>query len=137
MRQIDKIIVHCTATPQGRNIKIGQIADWHIKGNGWKNIGYHYVVELDGTIKHGRPEEQIGAHARGHNAHSIGVCYVGGLDTHGNAADTRTPEQKAALINIITHLRQRYPKAIVIGHHDVNKTKECPCFDAAKEYALL
>ena len=80
MRTIDKIILHCAATKEGRDIKTETIKSWHVKGNGWSDIGYHYVIELDGTVKKGRPMHRSGAHTKGHNTGSIGVCYVGGID---------------------------------------------------------
>ena len=97
MRSIDKIIVHCTATPEGKHFTVQQIREWHTapkpKGNGWRDIGYHFVVYLDGSVHNGRPVGQIGAHCSGHNAHSIGVCYVGGEVADGShkPKDTRTP----------------------------------------------
>ena len=106
---------------------------WH-KAQGWDCIGYHYVVRIDGTIEEGRPVERIGAHCKGHNAYSIGVCYVGGLASDGKTPkDTRTPEQKAALLSLIRRLKSNYTGATVYGHCDFAK-KACPCFDAREEY---
>ena len=114
-----------------------QIDTWH-RERGWKfGIGYHYVVRRDGSIELGRPEWMIGAHCVGHNAHSIGVCYEGGLDIRGEPTDTRTEAQKASLRQLLGQLRQRYPHALIVGHHDLNPQKDCPCFDAAKEYLQL
>ena len=79
----------------------------------------------------------VGAHCKNHNKHSIGVCYEGGLDARGQPADTRTEEQKAALVALLRELKKAYPKALIVGHHDLNPMKECPCFDAAKEYRSL
>lgn len=132
MRRIDEIIVHCTATKAGRDYAAKDIDAWH-RANGWDGIGYHYVVCLDGSVEQGRPEEKVGAHCRGHNKHSIGVVYVGGLDSKGRPCDTRTPQQKTALAHLITHLKHRFPSAHVYGHRDL-ATKACPCFNAQMEY---
>lgn len=85
MREIDDIIIHCTATPAGRPHTVEDVRQWH-RQRGWQDIGYHYLVYLDGSIHRGRPEEQEGAHCYGHNAHSIGVAYVGGLSQDGKDA---------------------------------------------------
>ncbi len=135
MRKINDIIVHCTATPEGREVTVADIDSWH-KAKGWDGIGYHYVVYLDGSVHMGRPEAKTGAHCYGHNAHSIGVCYVGGLDANGKAKDTRTEEQKTGLRELIEELKSAYPKATIHGHRDY-AAKECPCFDAAAEYSDL
>ena len=97
MRNINKIIVHCTATKEGKAFNVADITRWH-KQRGFVTIGYHWVVLLDGTIQQGRAEMTMGAHCKGHNANSIGICYIGGLDKNGNPKDTRTPEQKKALL---------------------------------------
>lgn len=132
MRRIDEIIVHCSATPRGRNVTASDIDRWH-RERGWNGIGYHYVVGLDGNIEPGRDENEIGAHCKGHNAHSIGICYIGGLSSDGNVAiDTRTDEQRVALTKLIMLLKERYPDAKVYGHRDFAK-KDCPCFDVHKE----
>lgn len=95
----------------------------------------NYVIPTDGTIEKGRPEETIGAHCRNHNRHSIGVCYIGGLASDSKTpADTRTEEQKSALKQLLGELHRRYPRALIVGHHDLNPTKACPCFDVVSEY---
>ena len=137
MRVIKDIIIHCSATKPKTDIGAKEIKVWHTSppplGNGWKDIGYHYIIRLDGTVEKGRPVSRAGAHCAGHNAHSIGICYVGGLDASGNPADTRTREQKGALIKLIYNLIRLY-RCDVHGHKDYNKSKECPCFDAHTEY---
>ena len=134
MREITKVIVHCAATPEGRDVKTEEIKRWHTEERGWSDIGYHWVVELDGSIHAGRPEERSGAHCKGHNRDSIGVCYVGGADSDGDPKDTRTPEQKSALASLLSEILDRYPEAKVYGHRDFSE-KACPSFDAKAEYA--
>ncbi|MCC8037922.1 MAG: N-acetylmuramoyl-L-alanine amidase [Bacteroidales bacterium] len=136
MRKIDKIILHCSATAEGRNFTVQQIRDWHVKGNGWRDIGYHYVIYLDGSVHRGRPENQVGAHCTGHNANSIGVCYIGGCAADGKTPkDTRTPAQRAALISLVKELRSKYPGATVHGHNEF-ANKACPSFNVQKEPEL-
>ena len=136
MRTITLIIVHCSAVRPNQTSSAKRIDEWH-KDKGWKGIGYHYVVRRDGSIEKGRPDEQVGAHCVNHNRHSIGVCYEGGLDSNGEDADTRTEAQKRALVSLITKLHAQYPRAVIVGHHDLNPTKPCPCFDAVSEYSHL
>jgi N-acetylmuramoyl-L-alanine amidase len=133
MRFINKIIIHCTATREGLDFDRSDIDRWH-KEEGYDCIGYHYVVCLNGDVQTGRPLEDVGAHARGYNTHSVGVCYVGGLDKDRNPKDTRTEAQKTAMSNLIKMLKAKFPEAEVIGHCDVSN-RDCPCFDAKKEYA--
>lgn len=133
MRKINEIIVHCAATPEGKNFKAADIDRWH-RERKMKCIGYHYVVDLDGTVEPGRPESEIGAHCLGHNQNSIGVCYVGGLSADGRTPeDTRTAAQKEALLALLKKLRAKYPKASIHGHRDF-AAKACPSFDATTEY---
>lgn len=132
MRHISFIIIHCSAVRPFQTSSAAQIDQWH-KQRGWKGIGYHYVVRRDGSIERGRPEAQTGAHCQGHNAHSIGVCYEGGLDMQGKPSDTRTTEQRKAMLRLLTDLKQRYPKAIIVGHN-MFSTKACPCFLPEEEY---
>ena len=132
MRQIDEIIIHCSATRAGMNFTAADIKRWH-RQRGWRTIGYHFVVDLDGMIEVGRPVAQVGAHCINHNANSIGVCYIGGLDAQGHPADTRTVEQKRALRTLLEVLVRQYC-APVYGHRDFAQ-KACPCFDAHAEYA--
>ena len=136
MRKINEIIVHCSATAEFRDFGAADIDRWH-KAQGWDCIGYHYVVKLDGTVQEGRPVERMGAHCKGHNANSIGVCYIGGLTADGKTPkDTRTAAQKAALLSLIRRLKSNYPGAKVYGHRDFAK-KACPCFDAREEYSEI
>lgn len=133
MRQITEIIIHCADTPEGRDVRADEIRRWHKNERGWSDIGYHYVIDLDGTIEAGRDIETAGAHCTGHNAKSIGICYVGGCDAQMQPKDTRTEEQKASLLLLLKYLRQRYPKAKIYGHRDFAQ-KACPSFDAKNEY---
>lgn len=135
MRKISEIIVHCTATKAGRPFAIEDIRRWHLQ-RGFRDIGYHYLVLLDGTVQPGRPLVEVGAHCAGHNANSIGVCYVGGLAADGKPSDTRTPQQRTALRNLLTDLKSKFPNACIHGHRDFS-SKPCPCFDATSEYADL
>jgi len=136
MRQINRIIIHCTATPEGRHHTAAEIDRWH-RERGWSQIGYHYVICLDGTVEVGRPIEKAGAHVKGHNADSIGVVYVGGCDKNMKPKDTRTPAQKLALRGIIDGFKEKYPHATVHGHNEFDKGKACPSFDAKTEYAII
>ena len=135
MRSINKIIVHCSATPEGRDVSTEEIRSWHLD-RGWSDIGYHFVIELDGTICDGRPIEIAGAHAQGHNKDSIGICYVGGVDEDMRPKDTRTPEQVASLLDLIIDLRSTYGKLPVHGHREF-ADKACPSFDCQEEYSRL
>lgn len=136
MREITKIIVHCADTPEGRDVKTEEIRRWHTEERGWSDIGYHWVVELDGQVFEGRDEDISGAHCRGHNHDSIGICYVGGADSEGNPKDTRTPAQKPALEKLIKEILDRHQDAEVYGHCDFSE-KACPSFNAREEYSGL
>lgn len=133
-RYIDKIVVHCSATPEGRDVSASTIDDWH-KQRGWSGIGYHFVVGLNGNIEYGRDLDKTGAHVKGHNTGSIGICYIGGLDSVSKTAkDTRTSEQKESLLDLIKTLKKLHPQATVHGHNEFS-SKACPCYDANAEYA--
>lgn len=134
MRKITEIILHCSATPEGRPVTVEDIRRWHVENNGWKDIGYHYIIYLDGSIHTGRPEGTPGAHCKGHNSQSIGICYIGGLDADGKTPkDTRTDAQRAALKQLTAELTARYPEATIHGHNEFDKTKACPCFYAPED----
>ena len=136
MRIINEIIIHCSATPEGKDYTVEQIRQWH-KQRGFSDIGYHYVIYRDGSIHSGRPIERIGAHCLKHNAHSIGVCYIGGVAKDGKTPkDTRTDAQKESLIKLIKELKAKYPKATVHGHREY-ANKACPSFDVKNEYKNL
>ncbi len=136
MRNINEIIVHCAATRELRDFTVEDITRWH-KARGFATIGYHYVIYRDGSIHEGRPLEQIGAHCVGHNKHSIGICYIGGCASDGKTPkDTRTPEQKEALLALLRRLKARFPNATIHGHRDF-AAKACPSFDARSEFRSL
>lgn len=133
MRTITLIILHCSGNSRGGTLRMADIDRYH-RSKGWKGCGYHYVIPADGAIEKGRPEEVRGAHCKNHNRHSIGVCYVGGLETDGKTpADTRTPAQKRALKLLLDDLRKRYPKALVVGHCELDPQKPfCPGYDVGE-----
>lgn len=136
MRNINKIIIHCSATPEGKEFSVDDIRRWHLQ-RGFADIGYHFVIYLDGSVHVGRPLAKAGAHCKGHNAHSVGVCYIGGCEAHSQKPkDTRTEEQKRSLVRLITELRQQFPNASVHGHREF-ANKACPSFNAREEYKNL
>lgn len=140
-RRIDYIVVHCTASREGQAQTVDQIRAEH-KRQGWSDIGYHYVVTLDGKVHEGRDVDIAGSHVAGHNANSIGVVYVGGLENNPKktysqlkAKDTRTDAQKASLLSLLMDLRRLYPYAKIQGHRDFpGVKKDCPSFDAKLAY---
>jgi len=135
-RTIKEIIVHCSATPEGKDYTVLDIRRWH-KQQGWSDIGYHYVIYRNGHVEPGRDVDIAGAHCEGHNMHSIGVCYIGGMTRDGKKPkDTRTLSQKAALLSLLLDLKRLYPQAKIYGHCDFSN-KACPCFDAKDEYRRL
>ena len=136
MRQIDLIVIHCSATREDRSYPVTALIRDHADRFGF--TGYHYYVTRDGHVYQTRHENLVGAHARGYNQHSIGVCYEGGLLANGHPADTRTPKQKTALLYLLQSLKLDYPNARILGHCELpHVTKSCPCFLASKEYASL
>jgi N-acetylmuramoyl-L-alanine amidase len=133
MREIDDIIIHCTATRKKRHHTVEEIRRWHLQ-RGFDDIGYHYVIYIDGTIHVGRPLDIVGAHAYGHNQRSIGICYVGGLDRRGRPANTLNRAQERSLIALITILQSIFPQVALHGHNDYSE-KECPCFNVHEWWA--
>ena len=135
-RNIKELIVHCSATPEGKDYSVDTIRQWHLQ-RGFSDIGYHYVIYRDGSIHIGRDESIIGAHCTGHNTNSIGVCYIGGCVSNGKTPkDTRTPQQKQSLVKLLKELKTKYPQASIHSHRDF-ANKACPSFDATKEYSSL
>lgn len=145
----DAIIIHCSATRNGHDFRASDIDRWH-REQGFAEIGYHYVIDLDGTIEVGRPLTMAGAHCKGWNKRSIGICYIGGLDANGMPADTRTHAQKVSLHNLVEQLLERFPSITqVLGHRDTSPdrngdgkitpdewVKACPCFDVKSEFPI-
>jgi N-acetyl-anhydromuramyl-L-alanine amidase AmpD len=135
MRKIDLIVVHCSATRSDQQYSVRALIRDHADRFGF--TGYHYYVTRGGTVYQTRHEQLVGAHAKGYNEHSLGVCYEGGLDVNGKPADTRTGAQKRALLRLLRRLKAAHPEARILGHRDLpGVKKECPCFDAA-EYSQL
>lgn len=146
MRTIDHIIIHCSATREGSSLSVEELEKTH-RRRGFRGIGYHYYIRRDGTVTNTRPLEVIGAHCKGNNAHSVGICYEGGLDARGNPKDTRTPEQRSAMHLLVAQLLKRFKNNVCIcGHRDLSPdlngdgviepeewVKECPCFEVRKE----
>lgn len=144
-RKITEIIIHCSATPEGKDYTVEDVRKWHLQ-QGWSDIGYHYVIYRDGTIANGRDVDLVGAHCNkgGHNQHSIGVCYIGGVENKAGVAaprqkakDTRTEAQKMSLLSLLLDLKKLYPDAQIYGHRDFDSGKDCPSFDARKEYKIF
>ena len=146
MRTIDHIIIHCSATCEGSSLSVEELEKMH-RRRGFRGIGYHYYIRRDGTVVNTRALEIVGAHCKGHNAPSVGICYEGGLDAEGRAKDTRTPEQRSALHLLVYQLLKRFKGNVrVCGHRDLSPdldgdgviepeewVKECPCFEVARE----
>jgi N-acetyl-anhydromuramyl-L-alanine amidase AmpD len=145
-RKIDWLVVHCTATREGQDIIVEQIRQWHLN-RGWSDIGYHYIIDIHGTIYEGRPVTRQGAHVKGFNKNSIGIVYVGGVDRNLAPKDTRTEQQKASLLYLLCELKDLYPNSKVQGHRDFSPDlnnngiiepfefiKACPSFNAKEEY---
>ena len=139
MRTITLIIIHCSATPEGKSLSAEACRLDHIRHRGFRDIGYHFYITRDGELHRCRPVNQIGAHAAGWNDKSIGICYEGGLDEQGRPADTRTYAQRCTLMDLLRQLRRDYPEARILGHYQLSPyiRKACPCFDAREEYREL
>lgn len=147
MRKIDLIVIHCSATRADRSLTSEDLEIQH-RRRGFKGTGYHFYIRKDGMIYPTRPLERIGAHARGFNQSSIGICYEGGLDCKGIPADTRTPEQREHLRLLVRQIMDNFPGCRVVGHRDLSPDlngngeiepeewiKACPCFDVKMEFA--
>ena len=136
MRRIDLIVIHCSATRCNRPFPVTALIRCHADRFGF--TGYHYYITRDGTVYQTRHLQLVGAHAKGYNQHSIGICYEGGLDEQGKPADTRTQAQKKSLLTLLRQLKADHPQTTILGHRDLpNVTKACPCFDAGAEYKNL
>lgn len=138
MRKLNEIIMHCSATREGQHHTVDQFRSWHVKGRGWNDIGYHFVIYLDGSRHVGRPLSKIGAHVAGRNTGTIGICYVGGVAKDGKTPkDTRTPAQKRAIEALIKELMSEYPSITKVSGHNQYAAKACPSFNAQEEYRHL
>lgn len=155
MNNIDTIIIHCSATEEGLDFKAKDIDKWH-KKIGYKKIGYHYVIDIDGTIEAGRPLTMNGAHCNSkdpsgesYNTHSIGICYIGGYDKNHEPADTRTNAQKQSMLRLLRYLCKHFEIKSILGHRDTSPDKnnnqiiepsewlkDCPCFNVTEEYPV-
>ena len=137
-REIKLLVIHCSATRCNAPFNVEQLRQCHLQ-RGFKDIGYHFYITRNGELHHCRPVAEIGAHVRGFNRHSIGICYEGGLDENGKPADTRTRAQRFALLDLLTILKHQYPEAQILGHYQLSATihKACPVFDARKEYSKI
>lgn len=127
MRKITEIIIHCSATIEGKDYTVSNIDRWH-RQRGFRKIGYHFVIYRDGSIHTGRAISEVGAHCTGHNAISIGICYIGGLSKDGKPKDTRTSKQRDSMKGLIEQLKEEFPTATIHGHNEF-ANKDCPCFD--------
>lgn len=137
MRQIKRIFVHCTASPQTWGVKQLQA---EFKAKGWYNPGYHYVILADGTTHQLLNLDKVSNGVQGYNSTAINIAYVGGIDSHGKPTDNRTSAQKTSLRTLLSRLHVQHPAASIMGHRDIWGTdpskwkKQCPCFDARSEY---
>ena len=130
MRAIHRVVVHCSYTPPSMDIGAETIKDWHVNDNGWDDIGYHYVITREGQVEKGRALETPGAHVRGHNGDTIGICLIGGMTDDKSAPDCNfTHWQWDALDVLLNELEGRFGRLDVVGHRDLDPKKACPCFD--------
>ena len=147
-RAMDTIVIHCSATKEGKDYSVEDIKKWHLQ-RGFNDVGYHFIIRLDGTIEIGRPLNKVGAHVTNNNTGKIGICYIGGLSSKNKSKDTRTEEQKNSLSELINVLKTFISIKEVKGHRDFSKDlngngiiesfeymKDCPCFDVQKEYVI-
>lgn len=134
MRHIDTIVIHCSATPPSMDVGVEEIEEWHIN-RGWSEVGYHFVIRRDGTIEDGRDLDKVGAHAKGFNANSIGICYVGGVDSELEPEDNKTQAQSDSLFDLVGALQVVFGRCNVLGHCDLPRvTKACPSFNVKEWY---
>ena len=138
MRNIKYIVIHCTDTPEGREVTAEEVDRWH-RERGFMMIGYHYLIRLDGTVEHGRPLFMKGAacNKKDCNACGIHICYVGGRNNQGYTTDTRTLKQTNQLYQLLRRLKEQFPNATISGHRDWDRGKACPCFDAKLLNSLI
>ena len=136
MREINRIVLHCSATREGDDISTETIRNWHVLDRGWSDIGYHYVILLDGCLEAGRPLFRAGAHAKGENEDSIGICYIGGVAEDGKTPkDTMTPEQEDTFRELVHSLRMVWDRHLTIHGHNEFSSKACPSFKVPEKFA--
>ena len=148
-KRTDYLVVHCSATRPEMDVGVNDIRKWHM-AKGWIDVGYHYVIRRNGVVEAGRRLHTIGAHVKGYNATSVGICLVGGLDKGSQPADNFTPSQKKSLRKLLVELSARFTSAKVLGHRDLSPDvngdgvidrrewlKDCPCFDVQEWWAGL
>ena len=128
-RRIVAIVVHCAYTKRSQNTDISDVRRWHVEERGWSDVGYHYFIKANGRIQVGRHLDRIGAHVKGHNKKTIGICLAGGMSEQGKPENNFTADQLFSLRNLIDILRDWYPGVEVLGHRDLAPDRDCPCFD--------
>ena len=122
------LVVHCSATKPSMDIGLREIKRWHVDDNGWRDVGYHYIIRRNGEVELGRSNRDTGAHAAGYNHKSISLCMVGGMAEDNSAENNFTAQQWTALLDLVKQIKVDYPEADVIGHNEISD-KECPSFD--------
>ena len=130
-KSTDYIVIHCSATKPRMDIGLTEIRKWHVQDNGWRDVGYHYIIRRNGEVELGRSIRDTGAHAAGYNHKSVSVCMVGGMAEDNSAEANFTAQQWTALLDLVKQLKSNYPEADVIGHNEISE-KECPSFDVQK-----
>lgn len=130
---IDTIFIHCSATPETKNVTVEEIDKWH-KERGWSGIGYHFYIDLFGKIHLGRSLDRVGAHVKGHNVSSIGICYAGGVDENNSPKDTLNKKQYTAMKNLIMALGTVLQRPLKLKGHNETSTKACPSFDVQEKF---
>jgi N-acetylmuramoyl-L-alanine amidase len=135
MRDLKRIILHCSATAEGKEISLETIRKWHVEGRGWSDVGYHFLIHLDGDIESARPLDKSGAHTRGHNGDSIGICYIGGVDADNNPKDTMNDCQEEAFRELVFSLRMVSDEDLTLHGHNEFSSKACPSFKVSEKFS--
>ena len=130
-KSTEYIVIHCAATKASMDIGLTEIRKWHVQDNGWRDVGYHYIIRRNGEVELGRSIRDTGAHAAGYNHKSVSLCMVGGMAEDNSAENNFTAQQWTALLDLVKQLKSDYPDADVIGHNEISE-KECPSFDVQK-----
>ena len=132
-KSTESIVIHCSATKSSMDIGLVEIRKWHVEDNGWRDVGYHYIIRRNGEVELGRRHDDTGAHAAGYNHKTIGVCMVGGMADDNSAENNFTDKQWTSVSDLIKQIKVNYPDVHVIGHNEIS-SKECPSFDVQKWY---